>query len=106
MLGYDQEELLKLKVFDLDPNYPVTRWPQHWDELKQRGTLLFESVHRTKDGRLIPVEITVNYLEFGGQEYNFAVAHDITERKVAEDKLVDELMKEIEEIEHDTKSTD
>ena len=87
MLGYSREELLKMRVFDIDPNYPTERWPSHWDELKQRQTLIFESEHRTKDGRRIPVEITVNFLEFGGQEYNFAVANDITERKAIEDKI-------------------
>jgi PAS domain S-box-containing protein len=87
MLGYSRKELLKLKVFDLDPNYPAEKWPQHWEELKQRGSLVFESQHRTKDGKLIPVEIRVNYLEFGQTEYNFAVAQDITERKAAEDRI-------------------
>jgi PAS domain S-box-containing protein len=87
MLGYSREELLRMKVFDIDPNYPPERWPSHWQELKQRGTMTFESEHRTKDGRLIPVEVSINYLEYGGQEYNFANVHDITERRVAQNKI-------------------
>ena len=46
--------------------------------------LQFESRHRTKDGRVFPVEITANYLEFDEREFNFAFARDITARKQAE----------------------
>jgi PAS domain S-box-containing protein len=46
-----------------------------------------ESHHRTKEGRIFPVEITVNFLEFGGNEFNCAFARDITERKHAEKAL-------------------
>jgi PAS domain S-box-containing protein len=87
MLGYSREEMLKMRVPDIDPNYPMESWSSHWEQLKQKGTMTFESEHRTKEGRLIPVEIRVNYLEFRGQEYNFAVAQDISERKAAEDKI-------------------
>jgi PAS domain S-box-containing protein len=83
-LGYSQEELLALSVHDIDPNFPAEVWPKHWEQLKQSGSLTFESQHHTKDGRLIPVEVTVNYLEFGGKEYNCAYVRDITARKKAE----------------------
>ncbi len=73
-----------MSVHDIDPNFPEEVWPDHWRELRQRGSLTFESCHRTKNGRTFPVEITVNYLEYGGKEYNFAFARDITERKRAE----------------------
>jgi len=46
------------------------------------------------------VEITVNYLEFAGGEYNCAFARDITERKQAEEALrsaYDEMEKRVEE---------
>ena len=87
MLGYSREELLKMRIFDIDPDYQALRWPSHWQELKQKGTLVFESWHRTKQGRLIPVQIELTFLEFGGIEFNFAVTHDITERKATEENI-------------------
>jgi PAS domain-containing protein len=42
---------------------------------------MIETVHRRKDGRLYPVEISVNYVNIDGREYNFAFARDITARK-------------------------
>ena len=86
-LGYSREELLSLTVHDIDPNYPAEGWPQLWEELRQCGSLTLESQHRTKDGRLFPVEITSNYLAFAGKEYSCASVRDISERKRAEESL-------------------
>jgi PAS domain S-box-containing protein len=83
-LGYSREELLALTIHDIDPNFPAEVWPAHWERTKQLGAMTIESQHRAKDGRLMPVEITVNYLGFGGKEYNCAYVHDITARKQAE----------------------
>ena len=87
MLGYSQEELLNLTVFDIDPYITSAVWPAHWQELKRQRSLTFEAQHRTKAGRLYPVELSLNYLEFDGEEYNFAFARDISDRKQAEDLL-------------------
>lgn len=83
-LGYSREELLSMTVHDIDPNFPAAAWPEHWQEVRRKGSFIVESRHRTREGRVFPVEITVNYLEFEGQEYNCAFARDITERKEAE----------------------
>ncbi|MGB8169624.1 MAG: PAS domain S-box protein, partial [Chthoniobacteraceae bacterium] len=55
--------------------------------LKRAGALTFESRHRTKDGRVFPVEVNANYILAGGKEINFAFARDISERKRAEEAL-------------------
>ncbi|MDP8965323.1 MAG: PAS domain S-box protein [Cyanobacteriota bacterium] len=85
--GYSKEELLSMTVHDIAPNFPKEIWPQHWQELKQQGSLNFETYNCTKDGQLIPIEITANYLEFEGQEYNFSFGRDIRARKQAEEAL-------------------
>ena len=86
-LGYSREELLEMTVQDIDPGFPKGIWAEHWEDLKRRGSFNIESYHRTKDGTLFPVEITVNYVIFGGKEYNCVFARDITERKRAEEVL-------------------
>ncbi|NQU08235.1 MAG: PAS domain S-box protein, partial [Candidatus Abyssubacteria bacterium] len=87
VLGYTREELLSMSVHDMDPNFTTDVWPGHWEDLKERGSFTVETQHRTKDGRVLPVQVTVNYLEFMGREYNCAVAHDITNRKQAEEQI-------------------
>jgi signal transduction histidine kinase len=46
-----------------------------------------ESQNRSKQGRVFPVEVTANYLEFDGQAYLFAFVRDITERRALECQL-------------------
>jgi two-component system cell cycle sensor histidine kinase/response regulator CckA len=85
-LGYSREELLGMTIYDIDPGAPRP-WPSHFQEVKEGGSFTFESSLRTKHGEFIPVDVTVNYVNFGGQEYNCATSRDITERKQAEEEL-------------------
>ncbi len=87
MLGYSREELLSMHVFDIDPDFPAERWPEHWEELKESGFLIIESHHRKKDGTVFPVEISANYLVFDGKELNCSFARDITERHKEQQRL-------------------
>ena len=80
MVGYSREELTAMKVSDLDPNYPVEKWPEHWALLQKQGSLQFETIHRNRDGRLIDVEITANLINYDGRQLNCAIVRDITER--------------------------
>ena len=86
MLGYTRDELLRLGVADIDPDFPIERWPGHWDELKTRASITFEGRHKAKDGSIFPVEISANYFEYDGQGYNLGLVRDITERKGAEEE--------------------
>lgn len=86
-LGYSREELLEMTVHDIDPGFPEGIWAEYWNDMKRRGSFTIESYHRTKDGTIFPVEITSNYVKFGGREYNCTFARDITERKRAEEVL-------------------
>jgi two-component system sensor histidine kinase/response regulator len=85
-LGYTQEEIVNLSLYDIDPTAPRP-WSAGWDDLKARGTRIHEAIHRTKGGRDIPVEVCANYVEYGGKEFAFVFARDITERKRMEKKF-------------------
>lgn len=86
-LGYTREELLRMSPADLD----VPGWPRDREAIFARvardGHGIFESRHRAKDGREIPVEINVHFLQHGGQTQVVAIARDITERKQTEEAL-------------------
>ncbi|MFH1011173.1 MAG: ATP-binding protein [bacterium] len=83
-LGYAKDELLGMNISDIDLHFPREVRVSFWEQLRERGSLTFETELRRKDGRVIPVEVTVNYLEFDGEEYDCAFARDISERKQAE----------------------
>ncbi len=86
-LGYTREELLTMTVHDIDPLFTREIWPEHWIELKEKKSFIIESQHRSKDGKIIPVELRLNFVEFGGKEYNCAFATDLTERRIAEERV-------------------
>jgi len=83
-LGYRRDELVGLTVADIDPDFPASSRPGHWERLKAQGSLFFETYHRRKDGSRFPVEVGLTYFRYQGAEYDLAVARDITERKAAE----------------------
>ncbi|BAZ28626.1 diguanylate cyclase with PAS/PAC and GAF sensors [Cylindrospermum sp. NIES-4074] len=86
-LGYSRAELESMQVYDFDPDFPKEAWAETWQALKQQKHLTLISRHQRKDGRCFPVEITINYVEFDGEEYNFAFSTDISERIQAETAL-------------------
>lgn len=83
-LGYRRDELLKMNVYDISGDVNRQGWTEHLKMLKEHGRWTFESQHRMKDGRVFPVEITTNVLDFNGHKYVCTFARDITERKQAE----------------------
>jgi PAS domain S-box-containing protein len=83
-LGYPRDELLSLRVYDVDANITPELWPGLWAELKRKGSDKMESHLRRKDGRLIPMEIRGTFVEFAGREFNCASARDISERQRSE----------------------
>lgn len=86
-LGFSKTELLNLTVNDINPEWSAEHSLELWLALKTQGFLTFETRHRSKDGRIFPVELTANYFEYEGRPYNLAMARDITERKQFEDDL-------------------
>lgn len=87
VLGFPREQLLNMRVADIDLDYPLDIWPDFWRNLKVNGTLNFESRHQSSSGRIYPVDITANYVEFDGLGYNLAICRDISERKLAQETL-------------------
>ena len=97
MLGYAPEEFQSMTIHDFCPEHPIEGWREHWGQLKASKARMFETRLRAKDGRLIPVEISSNYLEFEGKEYACAFARDLTTRKQAE-AAVTQLQRQNEQI--------
>jgi PAS domain S-box-containing protein len=86
-LDYTRAQLLGMGVADIDPDFPMEGWPEHWRDLREHRLRSFETRHRTRDGRIFPVEVSANYFEHDGRAYHLALVRDITERKRAEEKL-------------------
>jgi diguanylate cyclase (GGDEF)-like protein/PAS domain S-box-containing protein len=91
MLGYTREELLNLKVGALSENESPYTGPNFWSEMlkAQSGTpQTFDWRVKTKDGRLLWVEVSLRRADFGGRSFLLSTAREISRRKEAEGQLM------------------
>ncbi len=83
MSGYPREELLALHIADLDVNETPDQVRERMRKIIETGGARFETQHRTKDGRVIDVEVSTTYC---GETNEFVVfVRDLGERKRAEE---------------------
>ena len=86
-LGYTPDELVGKRIADIDPEIDTARWLK-FVELANTGVpLFFESTLRSREGNLVPVEITARAIRFGIESRMIAFARDISERKAAQTRL-------------------
>jgi diguanylate cyclase (GGDEF)-like protein/PAS domain S-box-containing protein len=86
-LGYTREELLSMTPRDINTPEFAALVTKRIEEIKQRGYVVFESAHVTKDGRVIPLELNAQLIEFDDKQAILSIARDITVRKHAETAL-------------------
>ena len=72
-LEYSREELLGMTVPDIYRTWPFDHWNAMWETLKEQVSATFETVHQTKRGRIFPVEISTNFIQYGGAEPGLCV---------------------------------
>ncbi len=85
--GWTPEEFLRMTLRDIRPPEEVARLERAFQG-GDRGLAALVSVrHRTRDGRLMDVEITSHPLQFAGRVARIAVARDVTERRRLEAQL-------------------
>jgi len=88
MVGYTREELLKMSLPDIEAAETLEEIAQHKEKIVAQGYDFFETLHQRKDGKLIDVEVSANYIDVeGGQIVVFA--RNITDRKKAEQALME-----------------
>jgi PAS domain S-box-containing protein len=86
LIGYTRDELLKMKISDIEAKGVSVETKQHINQVIEKGHDRFETKHQCKDGRIIDVEVSVTHS--GGRDRRLVVfARDITERKQMEEEL-------------------
>ena len=87
-LGYSRDELLKLTPEDIDSRENARQVNGRLKEVLNKGSNIFESVQKTKDGRLLPAEVHARLVDhYEGKKAILAIWRDISDRKRAEEKL-------------------
>ncbi|MFA6292384.1 MAG: PAS domain S-box protein [Victivallales bacterium] len=86
MSGYGEQELLSMRVADLEAVETEEDARRRIKKLMISGEDRFESKHRRKDGSTYDVEVSIQHQNIDGGRM-VAFFHDITERKKAEEDL-------------------
>ncbi|MGB9662579.1 MAG: diguanylate cyclase [Moorellaceae bacterium] len=88
-LRYTGEELLAMTPMDIQPEFDRQSFGALLNPLLQgeKEKLVFETVHRRKDGTLYPVEVHLQLFGRGREAVCVAFIRDLTSRKKMEDKL-------------------
>ncbi len=87
MSGYSKEELLKMKINDLEFIESIEETKKHINELIENGWSRFQSKHKRKNGEIIEVEVSATYLK--SQNTVLAFFKDIRDKIKAENALVE-----------------
>lgn len=89
MYGYEREELLSLRAVDISAEPEETRKLTHPRTPPEADTVLHIPlrIHRRKDGRQMPVEITGRYFYMHGEPVHIAAIRDISAHVQAEEQL-------------------
>jgi formate hydrogenlyase transcriptional activator len=85
-LGYSREELLSMRVFDIDPTVTEASREKDKQALRKSGFVVTEKLHRRKDGSTFPVEVSMRWVGLE-RDYVIVICRDLTERKQAEEAL-------------------
>jgi PAS domain S-box-containing protein len=88
-LGYSLDELIHMKIFEIDPSIDAEKWDDYFADIKKKGSVTYESELIAKDGKTYPVEVNANYILLYEIEYYCVAARDISERKKISNALED-----------------
>ncbi len=78
--GWTWEELTRMTIADVNPDFPLTLYRQAIATLPPGPGMVLPVRALRKDGTFFPSEVSFARIEIAGEPYVFGVARDITER--------------------------
>lgn len=84
--GYAIEELERLNARDLRAPETLARLDAELDRAEQ-SPLVFETMHRRKNGSVFPVEVAAQTVEIAGEKLMVSIIRDVTERRLAQQEV-------------------
>jgi PAS domain S-box-containing protein len=85
--GYSRDELLSMNIREINDPDDASRVENQIGEVFDNAAVVFEAVHRGKNGTLLPIEVSARSLVLGDKRYILSITRDIAERKRVEAAL-------------------
>ena len=107
MLGYTQEELIKMRVNDIHPRNSLDYVLAEFNAQSRGGKSMVSVPCLRKDGTIIYMDINAVKAIIDGRECNIGFFTDVTERKQAEEKIMASLVEKetlLKEVHHRVKN--
>lgn len=89
--GRAREELIGMDARELRSDEERPRFDRQIDAVKEKGSGIYETVQRRKDGTTFPVEISTRVIPVDDGLYYQSIIRDITERQQAEQRIQEQL---------------
>ncbi|MGD2246293.1 MAG: PAS domain-containing protein, partial [Candidatus Aminicenantes bacterium] len=86
-LGYSREEFGRLKIPDYEALESAEEVSRHIKRIIRKGSDVFETKHRTKEGEIRDILVSSRAISFGGRDFVQSIWRDITEKKRLEEDL-------------------
>ncbi|PNV83010.1 MAG: hypothetical protein C0627_07295 [Sulfurimonas sp.] len=80
-LGYTADEFKKLRIEEYDAVENMDEVREHLEKIMTKGADHFETKHRTKDGLLLDISVSVQLVNIEEKDYILSVHRDITKIK-------------------------
>ena len=85
--GHSQDELISMNIRDLEAQETPEDTTRHIKMVMETRSHRFETKHRRKDGQIVDLDVSANFMDLGEDKFLFAFFHDITKRKRVEQEL-------------------
>lgn len=87
--GYTRAELVGMSLAELRTPDAREDFEQTRQDYEVRERVVFQTVHRCKDGSTFPVEVSSRWVDVGTQRLSLGIIRDITERQRAQQDLIE-----------------
>ena len=80
-LEYSRQELLSMRLPDIDRDFSQKTWLEQWQSLKQQNSLVVQSRHQTRSGKLLLLELTLTYVKDRDREFSCVFVRRVQQRQ-------------------------
>lgn len=103
--GYTHEEMMEMKITDLDANCNFDKMKSMMNQMQKVGYVKTKTGHLCKNGERLPVEVYAKLIRLNNRQYVLSSIQDIKEQLAVQEEI-SKLSKVVEQIDDEVMITD